>query len=162
MSDPIEVKQRGPHIDEQRVKQFEKKLGQRLPEDFRRFLLDVNGCLPAKSNRVVPLPSGTETILQVLYGLDAPEDWMNLEERFEGMQRSEEGHYPPEALPIGNDGFGNKITLAIAGERRGEVFSQALDAHPDRRPDTEWHRTRQFKRVASSFADFLQRLRPMS
>lgn len=160
MSDAIQYTERGQPIGEARVATFEEKLGQRLPDDYRQFLLDVNGCIPTKANKLVPLGEKGGTNLQVLYGLDTQHKAMDLEESLASVQRRERGQYPSEALPIGNDGFGNPIVLAVAGERCGEVFFQAYDDEPVRRLDTEWYRTRQFRRLAGSFTEFLANLRP--
>lgn len=159
MSEPFACETRGPKIDDERVAAFEAKLGARLPDDYRQFLLNVNGCVP-EANLRVPLASGKGTILQLLYGLDAHDDWMDIESALETMRLRDEGQYPVDALPIGTDGAGNKIVLAVSGEEGGAVFFQNLGQYPERRTDTEWYRTRQFSRIASSFAEFVASLRP--
>lgn len=148
----------GPRLDDASVTRFEKKIGHRLPDDYRTFLLSMNGGLPEDVNEA-PAGSSTATTLQVLLGIDTHDTWMDIEATIEVMQLRDEGKYPSEIIPIGNDGLGNKFVLAIAGDHRGEVSFQALDAFPDRRHDTEWYRTRQFKRVAGSFDEFITALR---
>lgn len=150
------MEKRGPIVDESRIARFETAIDRKLPADYREFLISVNGGVPED---VLAVPTGKNaTLLQVLYGLDASDRWMNIEKVLENLQLRDEGKYPPDALPIGNDGLGNKFVLAVGGERRGEVFFQALDVHPDRRLDTEWYRTRQFKRIAGSFSEFIASL----
>lgn len=152
------MEQTGPHIDEARVARFEKKIGHRLPDDYRTFLLSVNGGVP-EDLIVAPDGSSTGTLLQVFQGLETPEDGMDLEACLAVLQLREQGQFPAELLQIANDGLGNKFVLAVAGERRGQVFFLALDQHPERRMDTEWYHSRQFKKVADSFDAFIAALR---
>jgi cell wall assembly regulator SMI1 len=157
---PFGVDQRGPMIDDARIARFEAKLGYRLPPSFRRFLLEINGCVPAEENTVLPV-SGGSVVLQVLYGLDCPDDWMDVEYALELMQLREEGAFPSDALPIGNDGFGNGIVLSLAGGTAGQVYYQNLSEFPTRPRETEWYRARQFEKVADTFDEFIATLRPL-
>jgi hypothetical protein len=157
-TEPFPIRKRGPKLTERRLAALEKRLGHRLPDDYRAFLLAFNGLVPA-CEVVVPLPNNATT-LDVLYGVKTPDDWMDLEYDLEIMQLRDQGRFPREVIPIGVDGFGNSFALAIAGEKTGEVYFQNFEAFPDRRHDTEWYRTQQFKRIAGSFAQFLAMLKP--
>jgi hypothetical protein len=160
MSTDIPITNKGPRLDEKRVLAFEGKLRDRLPDDFRAFLLAVNGGEPPCE---VVAPDGHDgTLLNVFFGIGQPKKYAyrDVEQVIENMQLRDRGHYPPEAVPFGDDEFGNLFVIAVGGPRHGEVFFQALDVHPDRRHDTEWYRTRQFKRIAGSFTEFLAMLKP--
>jgi len=44
------MERRGPQIGEAEVAAFEQRLGSTLPDDYRRFLLEVNGGRPSEEN----------------------------------------------------------------------------------------------------------------
>ena len=69
----------------------------------------------------------------------------------------------PDLLSVGYDDGGGGILIAIAGERRGEVwFENTSDPRPeDANPRVEWFKRRDMKKLADNFAQFMGSLQPL-
>src|SRR3954447_18708815 len=69
---------RGPAITIDAVRRFEEQLGHELPEDYRQFLLEVNGGRPARSHRTFVMLRASkhrdETTLDTLHSLEDPDE----------------------------------------------------------------------------------------
>src|SRR5262245_26568066 len=90
---------RGHEVALDAVQRFEQQLGHELPEDYRCFLLEVNGGRTARSHRIFVMQrregrQRDETVLNSLFSLDDPEDMRDL--------ATAQKHYNPDvALPHG-------------------------------------------------------------
>ena len=163
------MKERGPQITEAAVVKLETQLGAKLPDDYRAFLLDVNGGQTARSHRQFMIVSkkGRKdgTLLNSLNSLDDPDDQFNLATRWMWSQRQFPPDFPdlpPEVLPIGYDGFGGTVGLVVAGPRRGQVwFLDGVDPRPEgSNPRVEWFDRRDVSKIADSFREFMAGLGP--
>ena len=133
---------------------FEQRIGHRLPEDYRRFLLAVNGGDPADSNRVAPFG-----ILNRFLSL-TNEDDHNLEGANGGIPELPSR----DLLYVGYDTMGCNVYVVIAGELRGQVWIEDTeDPRPEgSNPRVLWHDRRDMEKVADSFAEFARQLGPLN
>jgi hypothetical protein len=151
------MKERGPQVTEARIQAFERSYGHPLPDDYKRFLLDVNGGQPARTNREF-----AHGVVNNLFSLDDPEDSGDLADRATWTRPTLPS---PDLLFIGHDDCGNQLLLALAGDHRGEVWYMLTDddARPDdANPRVLWHDRRDLRKVADSFEQFMRSLRPLS
>jgi hypothetical protein len=149
------MERRGPQVGEAEVAAFEQGFGLPLPDDYRRFLLEVNGGYPADENtRISHL-----TINRLFSLADKDDESRNLEVR---ANRARESLPHPDLLFIGHFD-GARILLALSGSHRGEVWSQdTVDPRPDdANPRVLWHDRRDMTKVASSFEEFMRKLEPL-
>ena len=151
-----EMEWRGPAVTESDIVAFEDRLGHRLPDDYRRFLLEVNGGRLATQNT-----SFEFSIISLMYSLNAPDvsdDLLTsaLWERSVSLRPS------PDLLSIGYDEGGAPILLALAGDLRGEVwFQNTSDPRPeDANPRVEWFKRRDMRKLADSFQELMGSLKP--
>jgi len=146
---------RGPSVSEHDILAFEKRFGWRLPQDYRRFLLDVNGGRTAQSHREF---SGG--ILNTLLSLnDTTDESRDLATRVEWARRSLPS---AELLLIGADDGGASITIALDVEHCGEVWLHVPEHRPaESNPRALWHDRRDMHKLANSFQDFIGSLRPL-
>ena len=163
------MKERGPQITEAAVVRFETQLGAKLPDDYRAFLLVVNGGQTARSHRQFMLTSrkGRKdgTLLNSLNSLDDPDDRFDLATRWRWSQRQLPPYFPDlplEVLPIGYDDFGGTVGLVFAGPRRGKVwFLDEENPRPEgANPRVEWFDRRDVSKIADSFREFMAGLGP--
>jgi cell wall assembly regulator SMI1 len=151
---PLMIRQ-GPRVREADVADFENRLGIVLPDDYRRFLLEVNGGDPDEAfmrvshlsiNRLLSL----EDKGQPSCDLEASADWAQ--------------HVLPhrDLLLIGYTDSG-MLLLAHAGSHRGEVWSlDTVDPRPSgANPRVLWHDRRDIEKVADSFEEFMSKLGPV-
>jgi hypothetical protein len=135
---------------EARVQAFEAQVGARLPDDFRRFLLQYNGGKPLPSGFRMALRTGPYAD-SLVHSLDSlyDEDICNLESTVRWQR------VPFGVITIGCDPGGNGICLVIAGERRGQIWfwDHEHEMHP---PD--WSN---MDFVAPSFDAFMRGLTPV-
>lgn len=156
---------RGGEVTVDAVQRFEQQLGHPLPNDYRAFLLEVNGGRTARSHRtfVIQRRAGRqhdETLLNSLFSLDDPDDSRDL--------ATAQKHYnsdvklPDGLLEIGYDGMGGRIILPLVGPHRGEVwYLDTEDARPTgSNPRVEWFDRRDVWKVAGSFTEFVGCLGP--
>lgn len=147
---------RGPHVMENEIETFEQKIGHRLPEDYRRFLLEING------GRLDTHTLFRDGIVHTFYSLNATrEDNDLLAEAMDPLSRSLLPN--PHLLRIGYDAGSRPILLALAGEHRGEVwFENTSNARPvGSNPRVLWHDRRDMKKLADSFQEFMSSLQPL-
>ena len=152
------MKERGPQVTDAQIRAFEQSYGHPLPDDYRQFLLDVNGGQPDRANREF-----AHGVVNDLFSLDDTEnDSSDLATR---ASRERAWLPSPDLLFIGHDDVGNSLLLALVGEHRGEVWYMLTDddARPDdANPRVEWHKRRDMRKVADSFEQFMRSLRPLS
>ena len=150
------MERRGPQVTDAQIRAFEQSFGHPLPDDYRQFLLDVNGGQPDRANREFDYG-----VVNSLFGLDDPEnDSCDLATR---ANRSRPMLPSPDLLFIGHDDGGGAILLALAGEHRGEVWFMLDDERPpDANPRVLWHDRRDMRKLAGSFGQFMRSLRPLS
>lgn len=152
------MKERGPQVTEAQIRAFEQSYGHPLPDDYRQFLLDVNGGQPDRANREF-----AHGVVNDLFSLD---DTVNDSSDLTTRANRERASLPSrDLLFIGHDDGGNSLLLALAGEHRGEVWFMLTDddARPDdANPRVLWHDRRDMRKLADSFEQFMRSLRPLS
>jgi hypothetical protein len=155
----------GPVVTETDVAALEQRIDHRLPDDYRRFLLEVNGGRLAIENTTIVLPGrGPFTIVNMLFSLNDPNESNDLLRW--AMEKLSSSHSPlpsRDLLFIGYDDGGGRILLALAGEHRGTVwFENTADPRPeDANPRVEWFKRRDMKKLADSFEAFMGLLEPL-
>jgi SMI1 / KNR4 family (SUKH-1) len=151
------MNERGPQVTEAQIEAFERSYGHRLPDDYRQFLLDVNGGQPDKAHC-----DFDQGVVNCLFSLDDTEnDSCELATR---AKRARASLPSPDLLFIGHDDGGARILLALAGEHRGEVWFMLTgdDARPDdANPRVLWHDRRDMQKLADSFEQFMRSLQPL-
>jgi hypothetical protein len=150
------MERHGPHVTEEAVRRFEDNISSRLPEDYRAFLLAVNGGRTARSHCAFRLRK-FGSVLNGLYSLDAPEEARGL------AARQRYAHdVPQNALLIGYDDGGN-IILIHSGPHRGEVWHlDTLNTRPEgSNPRVDWFDRRDVTKLAGTFREFMDGLRPL-
>lgn len=154
-SDWPRMESRGPPVGEAEVAGFEQRLGLTLPDDYRRFLLEVNGGYPANENMRF-----AHHVLHRLFSLADKENESNDLETCAGWARWVLPH--ADLLLIGF-AEGTPILLAHTGSHRGEVWSQdTTDPRPEgANPRVLWHDRRDMTKLADSFEEFMRKLEPL-
>ncbi len=129
------------------IADLELRIGYRLPEDYRRFLLerrperwDDEGYEPVGGG-----DSYSFSILRSLIGLDKLAD----------NREMYKGRMPETLLPITYDPFGNPVCLALAGEEFGKIYfcDHESEGEPEEQP--YWENTTE---MDASFREFLDDL----
>jgi len=107
------IRRRGPAVDESSVAPFEQRLGHPLPEDYRRFLLEVNGGVPDDSTCEFSLGAVT-----MFFSLCDTNDDRDLEDANRWFNVSPSRN---DLLFVAHDSSGVNILVALTGEHRGQV-----------------------------------------
>jgi SMI1/KNR4 family protein SUKH-1 len=154
---------RGHEVTVDAVRRLERQLGHELPEDYRCFLLEVNGGRPARTHRTFVMQRAgrhrDETTLDTLHSLDDPDEDHDLA----AHQLFRHEDYPENGLRIGYDAFGSALVLILSGPHRGEVWYFDIEDDSEDRPTdrVEWFDRRDVWKLADSFAEFMAGLRPL-
>jgi hypothetical protein len=108
----------GRILGENDIMVFEEYLGQRLPDDYRSFLLCHNGGTPIPSAfAIYGMPKNPVGIVHELYGIDRERDSSNLVWCNEVFR----GRLPPNLLPIGCTPSDDQICVSLYGDEAGAV-----------------------------------------
>jgi cell wall assembly regulator SMI1 len=157
------MEQRGPAVTEADVRRFEQRLVAKLPDDYRRFLLDLNGGRTAETHCTFTMrrfERRAGSVLNVLYSLNHPDQSFNLATQ---QLYGEADDRLRDGLEVGADDGGGSIVLALAGPHRGEVWMlDRVDPRPTgSNPRVEWFDRRDVWKLADNFAEFMGNLRPL-
>lgn len=146
---------RGPPVGEAEILAFERQLDISLPDDYRRFLLEVNGGDLANvntrlSHHVINCLLSLADKENESYALEIAADW------------ARPGLPHPDLLLIGFTD-GGMILLAHRGSHRGEVWNlDTVDPRPEgANPRVLWHDQRDMTKLADSFEEFVRMLKPL-
>ena len=139
----IAMKSAFPATHELAIARFEKKLGVRLPQDYRRFLLACNGGEPVDGEFAVE--GWGSTVIHYFFGLNTGIEVYTLDWNLSKLEHV----FPDSVIPIASDPGGYLVALGVKRRAEGKVYFW------DRGEKLE-----QLVRVAPSFDGFLSRLRP--
>lgn len=146
---------------------IEKELKVTLPEDYRRFLLEIGGCAFFGMRWVGPIqtrgPDWSRENVNVLYGSELGKNHVLREEI-----KVYKNRIPRSLIPIGAGGFGDQFCLGIIGEDSGKVYFWDHEnerdeqdyrvVHGSGKPVSRAFLFENITLVANSFADFLNGL----
>lgn len=133
------------------IEHFETLIGQKLPADYRQFLLSFNGGKPENNEFAIPDKQNAAGV-NLFYGLLENREWGDLIYQREMLLE----RVPVNVLPIGEASSGNAVCLSLQVDTYGQIFfwDHELEANEDE-PATF---ANLFK-IDGSFADFFERLR---
>jgi hypothetical protein len=140
----------GP-VSPQKIVALERRLGVKLPEDYKQFLCLTNGGIPEPD--CFNVPDRGDALVDYLYGIREERTHGDLE--WEQKQASLWDPLPAGFVAIGHDPGGSMLLLATLGEDAGQVFF--------------WDRSGLWLRedghntfsVAASFTAFIESLREL-
>jgi hypothetical protein len=135
------------------LEEVEKKIGIRLPDHYRRFLLARNGGIPIPGIFHFKEESGpyTDSQVQCLLAIHSADDQNDFETFYERYKLNEI-RLPAELIPIGNDLGGNLICIADDGPNLGAVYFWDHEEEEDTATFNNVHL------IADSFDEFLSSL----
>jgi hypothetical protein len=135
------VPDKQPPASEEALRQFEADIGERLPEDYRDFVIRCNGgSLGGGVLFTGPTPSGGETSVDIHHiGGFRPESYFSLPWQFKTYR----DWIRKTAIWIMGDSCGNAIVLAVVGPDRGRVYFRD-------------HECGGIELLANSFTDFIE------
>ncbi len=148
----IKIKNANPYgiLTEERLIDFEKRLGTSLPSDYRNFVLQYNGGVPEPAGFWVKENSfGDEVYL--FYGLHNGPMWFSIDFSIGDEQYG----IPKGLIAIGEDGGGNFICLGIEEGNKGDIFFLDHEIHPYDNPNSLDGITK----LANSFSEFISNFR---
>lgn len=114
----------GATVTEQRLSELERELGVRLPEGYRKFVLQFNGGLPRPDIIDVEGAPGSPTDVQVFFGIGRRIESSDLEWNL----RMYASRIPAGMLPVACDSGGNLFCISVAGEDAGRVIYVDFEA----------------------------------
>jgi cell wall assembly regulator SMI1 len=101
--------------DEEQIQSFERLVGHRLPDGYRRFLLQHNGGQPL--NDEFEVPAWGVTGVQYFFGLQVDDGY-----DLRWNQEVVADRLPVGVIPIATDSGGNAVCLGISGEQFDRVL----------------------------------------
>jgi hypothetical protein len=109
-----------PAPSEKQVADLEQRIGIRLPDDYRQYLLDYNGGYFTEPDIIPPIKECPLDCLNSMNGIGAPHPSAELASR--GDLSLFDDNNPPQILPIGYTLMGNLIFLVTRPEDRGCIW----------------------------------------
>lgn len=104
-------------LDEKRLWSFEKKIGTRLPEEYRHFLIHHNGGKPSPCDFKISETEGEDS-LHHFYGLHDGPLYLSLEEAYENHKY----RVPSTMISFADDPAGNALCIGIGADNKGKIF----------------------------------------
>jgi hypothetical protein len=144
----LRIEHMGRAISEEEVVDLEKRIGCRLPEPYRRFLLKNNGGTPAPDMDTIDIEhmAGSPTDVDVFFGIDRTIKSSTIEWNMSAL----EGRIANHLLPIASDSGGNIFCVSLSQPDFGAVVY--CDFNPT------WHLGGAvYYSVAPDFDDFLKK-----
>lgn len=150
----------GSEILESDVQALEDELGTTLPDEYRAFLLGVNGGLPAPSHRVAPF-GGDRLVVRDFHSLSASGSPFDLSTRIRILRSA----VPYPLIPIGTAAGARRagtICLCLEGTWRGSVWYFVPGGSLQGPDAVSWLDRPDITFLAEGFGSFIAALRPLA
>lgn len=102
-------------LKESTLIEFEEKIGARLPEDFREYLLQYNGGLPKPNNFNIHNDCSS---IHHMFGIHKGPEYSSLKWNVEIKKNA----IPNLLMPFADDPFGNILCIGVKGDVKGEIY----------------------------------------
>ena len=132
------------------LENFENENSIRLPEDYRNFLIKLNGGTPIK-----PYLTQVETDINTFFGIVDEPDWFSL---FDAIT-DYEGRIPEYTMPIADDSFGNLFIIGFGEKNYGQVAFWDHEKESEEK-DGGYDYFDNITILANSFVEFVKKLAP--
>ena len=159
-----EIEDKSPPAPQDKLENLEKKLGVKLPEEYRDFLIKCNGGYVGGRYWYTDEAADGKYIEVGVHHIGGfrDESYFSLESSLESYQHPEEPRIPKELLWIMDDPFGNATCIGLKGEYRGKIYFWDHENEPD--PD-EWdgkvETAENIRLVTNTFLEFVAGLRTL-
>ncbi len=145
-----------PSLSEEDIQKFELVIGQQLPDEYRRFLLQHNGGHPEPSVFNIQgdmiTGKGNNSVVNRLFGLhNGPHSSLMLN------VRTFHERLPKDLIAIGDDPFGNLLCISLGAKDTGCIY---FWDHEEEVDEGETPTMQNVYWVAPGFLAFLECLRP--
>ena len=121
----------GASLTTAQVDRIEDRLGMKLPDEYRNFLLDHNGGTPEpRAFPIVDFDKNPKGLVQVFFRIDDGIESSRLDWNYKVFK----GRIPKELFPIACDDGGGLICLTISGTNVGAIYY--WDFYGETRPPT--------------------------
>lgn len=143
-----QIKEIGSPTNEEAIQRLEKIISAKLPDDYRKFLLDHNGGRPKPDG--VPVPKHPEKILPIMvfHGIAVDVETSCIDWNLEVMRN----RLPDKMLPVATSDFGDLYCMDLSDKHYGYVYfwDHNDECGKDCRDNIYF--------VSNSFTSFLERL----
>ncbi len=129
------------------IQNFEAKVGAKLPEDYKEFLLQYNGGSPRQPNEVT---SHSSASVRSFLGFNS-ESVRDLNK----VTESYTGRIPKSTIPIAADESGNLIVMSLEEVRFGSVYFWDHELEVE---DEVLERSPNITPLANTFSEFFKKL----
>ncbi len=147
----------GNKLSVQQLDNFEKKIRQKLPADYRNFMIEHNGGTPSEDlvfdyiDVVVEQENTTDIREFYIFYDSETNNYDDIVYIYKTMTNDK--IIPPEMLPIGDDSLGNPFGILLSkGNDYGKIY---LMNHEIENSETGYLA---MSKVADSFADFITKI----
>lgn len=134
---------REPPAPADKVEALEWRIGQRLPQDYRSYLLEQDGGRLTNNNET----------LNTVYGVGDVPDWAGIWFALDTWDDA-----VPGLLPVAYDSFGNQYCISLRGEDEGSVWFVDHEAEEDSHGTVT---PIEVTRKSASWSEFLASLQPV-
>lgn len=139
-------------IDDKELSDLETRLKMKLPNDYKKFLLQNNGGIPIPN--VFDFIDGdgqnSNSLVHYFYAVYNDNGHDNLENNYNFFKS--ERRIPSNILPIAEDPFGNMICISVSGDDYGKVYFW------DHELEGQSESYDNISLIASSFDEFINNL----
>jgi hypothetical protein len=146
----VAIRNAGRPLSEADIASFEERIGHRLPEPYRRFLLKNNGGRPPMGVSTIDIDQlpGSPTDVGDFFGISDPPVSCDIEWNIHALENRISSHL----LPIADDSGGNIFCISLSQPDFGAVVYCDFDP--------TWHLGGAvYYSVAPDFDNFLERIR---
>lgn len=149
----ISMRDTGPRISDLEIARLERKIGFRIPDEYRAFLMEHNGGRPTPKFFSISACK-EQTVGQILdfFGIGDPLESCRLDWNFDVFL----GRMPPGLFPIACEDGGNIICLSLGGAGIGSVY------YWDHEEETSPPGYGNVYKISDSFGQFLDDLHDCS
>jgi len=103
-----------------KLEEFEKEIGVKLPDEYRKYLIQYNGAKFENNTFSLNWDKGNKSTIHSMYGIANKPKWFSIREQnpyLYDINVVKKGY-----LSIGSDGLGNQILIKLKWPNKGAIY----------------------------------------